>query len=70
MGIYSSFGSVYKVMHLPSSKILAMKIVPIDDDMDEIVQEITFMTDLSHPSILTYYGSYIKDEKLWVIVFF
>ena len=41
--ICSSYGSVYKSMHKETGDVLAIKQVPVDTDLQEIIKEISIM---------------------------
>lgn len=38
-----SYGSVFKAMHKESGQVLAIKQVPVDTDLQEIIKEISIM---------------------------
>ena len=66
--IFSSYGSVYKALHKASGQILAIKQVPVDTDLQEIIKEISIMQQCDSPYIVKYYGSYFKNTDLWVCI--
>ena len=39
----SSYGSVYKAMHKETGQVVAIKQVPVDTDLQEIIKEISMM---------------------------
>lgn len=49
-----------------SSQILAIKQVPVDTDLQEIIKEISIMQQCDSPYVVKYYGSYFKNTDLWV----
>ena len=55
-------------MHKKSSTVLALKIVPVDNDLDDILKEINVMTGCYSPAIVQFYGNYIKNDHLWVLL--
>ena len=61
-----SYGSVFKALHKESSQILAIKQVPVDTDLQEIIKEISIMQQCDSPYVVKYYGSYFKNTDLWV----
>lgn len=61
-----SYGSVYKALHKESGQVLAIKQVPIDTDLQEIIKEISIMQQCDSHHVVKYYGSYFKDSDLWV----
>ena len=40
---FSSYGSVFKAMHKESGQVVAIKQVPVDTDLQEIIKEISMM---------------------------
>lgn len=48
------------------SQILAIKQVPVDTDLQEIIKEISIMQQCDSPYVVKYYGSYFKNTDLWV----
>ena len=61
-----SYGSVHRALHNRTSAILAVKIVPVNDDLEEIIQEISVMKGCISPYIVRYYGSWLRETVLWV----
>ena len=41
--IHRAYGSVYKALHKESGEVLAIKQVPVDTDLQEIIKEISIM---------------------------
>lgn len=64
--VCSSYGSVYKALHKESGQVLAIKQVPVDTDLQEIIKEISIMQQCDSTYIVKYYGSYFKNTDLWV----
>lgn len=63
---FSSYGSVWKARHKRSNKIVAVKIIPADSDLNDLMKEITILKECKSDFIIRYYGSYYKDGNLWV----
>lgn len=40
---YRSYGSVYKAIHKETGQIVAIKQVPVESDLQEIIKEISIM---------------------------
>ena len=55
-------------MHKNSGTIVAVKIVPTNGDITQLKREITILKECKSPYIVSYYGSYLKDNKLWLIM--
>lgn len=66
---FRSYGSVYKALHKESGQVLAIKQVPVDTDLQEIIKEISIMQQCDSPYVVKYYGSYFKGTDLWVSTF-
>jgi len=63
-----SYGSVWKATHLKTGTTTAIKRVPVENDLDEILNEIKIMKQCRSPYIISYYGSYFKDNELWIVM--
>ena len=63
-----SYGAVYKAMHKESGELIAIKKVPVDSDLQEIIKEISIMQQCDSPYVVRYYGSYFKDQDLWIVM--
>jgi serine/threonine protein kinase len=57
---------VFKGIHKSSGRIVAIKIIPVESELDELLKEIAILKKCDSPYIVTYYGSYFKDADLWV----
>ena len=51
-----------------SDTIVAVKILSLEEDQDleGIRKEINILFECDNPNIVKYFGSYFKDERLWV----
>jgi len=63
-----SYGSVWKAIHLKTQTTTAIKRVPVENDLDEILNEIKIMKQCRSPYIISYYGSYFKENELWIVM--
>uniref|UniRef100_A0A915IPG8 non-specific serine/threonine protein kinase n=1 Tax=Romanomermis culicivorax TaxID=13658 RepID=A0A915IPG8_ROMCU len=63
-----SYGSVFKALHKQSGHLLAIKQVPVDTDLQEIIKEISIMQQCDSPFVVKYYGSYFKNSDLWIVM--
>lgn len=61
-----SYGSVWKARHKNSGKTVAVKIIPVEQDLEDLMKEITILKECRNDFIIRYYGSYYKDGDLWV----
>ncbi|QLQ80718.1 hypothetical protein HG537_0E00710 [Torulaspora globosa] len=66
------FGVVYKGYHVKTKQVYAIKVLNLDSDEDEVEdvqREIQFLASMKQvPNITHYYGSYLKDTSLWIII--
>jgi serine/threonine protein kinase len=63
-----SYGTVHKARTIPTNAIVAVKIVPVDNDLDEVIKEINIMKQCKNEYVIEYYGSYFKDSGLWIVM--
>ncbi|KAL0993887.1 hypothetical protein UPYG_G00115210 [Umbra pygmaea] len=67
-----TYGDVFKARNLKTSVIAAIKVVKLDpgDDISSIQQEITMIKECTHKNIVAYFGSYLRNNKLWICMEF
>lgn len=63
-----AYGAVYKAMHKDSGQLLAIKQVPVDSDLQDIIKEISIMQQCDSQYVVKYYGSYFKNTDLWIVM--
>eukprot|EP00732_Lithocolla_globosa_P002139 Lithocolla_globosa_v1_NODE_1311_length_2682_cov_6.141606.p1 type:complete len:854 gc:universal NODE_1311_length_2682_cov_6.141606:97-2658(+) len=70
-----SFGSVFRAKDKVSGKIVALKQMKFEGDQTgeefaEILQEICFISLLDHPNIIKHFGSFMKNQSIWMAMEF
>ncbi|KAJ8259585.1 hypothetical protein GJAV_G00171130 [Gymnothorax javanicus] len=63
-----SYGSVFKANYKETGEIVAIKQVPVESDLQEIIKEISIMQQCNSPHVVKYYGSYFKGSDLWIVM--
>uniref|UniRef100_A0A8C7L4T3 Mitogen-activated protein kinase kinase kinase kinase n=1 Tax=Oncorhynchus kisutch TaxID=8019 RepID=A0A8C7L4T3_ONCKI len=63
-----TYGDVFKARDIKTSVVSAIKVVKLDpgDDISSIQQEITMIRECTHKNIVAYFGSYFRNNKLWI----
>ncbi|PKI37653.1 hypothetical protein CRG98_041946 [Punica granatum] len=66
-----SFGDVYKAFDKELNKEVAIKVIDLEeseDDIEDIQKEISVLSQCRSQYITAYYGSYLHQTKLWIIM--
>ncbi|PKA45623.1 Mitogen-activated protein kinase kinase kinase YODA [Apostasia shenzhenica] len=66
-----SFGDVFKGFDKELNKEVAIKIIDLEeaeDDIEDIQKEISVLSQCRSPYITDYYGSYLHQTKLWIVM--
>ncbi|KAL6305032.1 hypothetical protein BKA93DRAFT_825363 [Sparassis latifolia] len=67
-----AYGSVHKGIHIPTGNVVALKIINLDtedDDVGDIQREVALLTQLRDaPNITQYYGCYLDGPRVWIVM--
>jgi len=63
-----AYGCVYKAIYKEAGQVVAIKQVPVESDLQEIIKEIAIMQQCDSPFVVKYYGSYFKNTDLWIVM--
>ena len=63
-----NYGSVYKVIDKTTGKTHAAKIATLYEESDSFKKEITALQSCKSKYIIEYYGSYKKDNSIWIVI--
>lgn len=64
-----SYGSVYKARDTRDGMIVAVKILEIEaDDIQELKREISILKHCHSPFIVSYKGTFEKDNQMWIVM--
>lgn len=58
----------HQAKKIGTNEFAAIKVIKLEpgDDIQIIQQEIIMMRDCRHPNIISYFGSYLRRDKLWI----
>jgi serine/threonine-protein kinase 24/25/MST4 len=69
-----AYCSVHKGIHIPSGNVVALKIINLDtedDDVGDIQREVALLTQLRDaPNVTKYYGCYLDGPRVWIVMEF
>eukprot|EP01018_Ginkgo_biloba_P009959 Gb_11756 [translate_table: standard] len=66
-----SFGDVFKGFDKELNKEVAIKVIDLEeaeDEVEDIQKEISVLSQCRSPYITEYYGSYLHQTKLWIVM--
>ncbi|GMF32318.1 unnamed protein product [Phytophthora lilii] len=69
-----SYGKVYKAVNKASAEVVALKVVPVDNEdraaFDELTREIRILERCESPFVVQYRGSFSYESQLWIAMEF
>ncbi|OBT70082.1 STE/STE20/YSK protein kinase [Pseudogymnoascus sp. 23342-1-I1] len=68
-----SFGKVYRGVDRRTGQSVAIKVIDVEnaeDEVEDIIQEISILSELHSPYVTQYHGSYLRGSDLWIIMEF
>jgi len=66
--LFRSYGVVWKAIHQKTGTCTAIKIVPVENDLEDLFHEISMMKSCKSPYIINYFGSYFRENELWIVM--
>lgn len=69
-----SYGSVFKARLRNADEdtnddgLVAVKEIPLDDDISELLKEIDILQDCDDDFVVRYFGSYQNEQNLWIVM--
>jgi len=63
-----SYGAVYKALDSRNGSEIAVKILPAEEDISELEKEIGFLKRLTCDLVVGYFGCYLWDNELWILM--
>ncbi|KAJ3344922.1 hypothetical protein HDU83_004600 [Entophlyctis luteolus] len=71
-----NYGDVFRARILSTGQLAAVKIIKLEqsENLDEVLNEIDFLRECAHPTVVAYYGCYIKHgpilgmKDIWIVM--
>jgi len=68
-----AYGKVYRGINKITKEHVAIKVIELEDcsnEFSKVVQEISILKELNTQYVTRYYGSYVKNSELWIVMEF
>lgn len=65
-----AYGTVYKAIDIRTNKMVAVKVIELENDWLPLLSEVNMVIDLSHASIVNYYNWFFYGNCLWLVMEF
>lgn len=68
---HGGFGYVYKALDTETGKVVACKLINLDDagdELDDVQQEILVMSNCKCSQLTQYYTSFLSGSQLWIVM--
>lgn len=65
--------TIYLRVDKRTGQAVAIKVIDVEnaeDDVEDIIQEISILSELHSPYVTKYHGSFLKGSDLWIIMEF
>ena len=64
-----SYGNVFRGVHKGSDHDVAVKVIPVQGDWEELKKEIKILRQCKSDFVVQYYGSYMtQDDDMWIVM--
>ena len=73
LGIQGATANSIRRVDRRTGEAVAIKVIDVEnaeDDVEDIIQEISILSELSSPYVTKYLGSFLKGSDLWIIMEF
>eukprot|EP00794_Sanderia_malayensis_P009900 gene9901-10913_t len=64
---FGNAGTVYRCMHTPTQRVMAVKVIPLDvtyDDQKQIISELDILFQCNSTFVIGFYGAFFTESKI------
>ncbi|CEO99960.1 non-specific serine/threonine protein kinase [Plasmodiophora brassicae] len=65
-----SYGSVFKARDRRDGKTVAVKVIPVENDLTDLMKEIAILERCCSAYIVQYKGSFRRENEIWIVMEF